>query len=94
MNKRQKKKYTDRVYALVYDVTYESNGQHDIYLGSITAKGKAFRRCWGWMQKNDIFTPLFDDDPVILPDRIYSISLSVTPSGARIASVRTWRKWL
>ena len=26
MNKRQKKKYTDRVYALVYDVTYESNG--------------------------------------------------------------------
>lgn len=42
----------------------------------------------------DIFTPLFDDDPVILPDRTYSISLSVTPSGARMASVRTWRKWL
>ena len=94
MNKRQKKKYTDRVYALVYDVTYESTGHKDIFLGSITAKGKAFRRCWGWMKKNDIFTPLFDDAPVILPDRIYSISLSVTPSGTRIASVRTWRKWL
>lgn len=94
MNKRQKKKYTDRVYALVYDVTYESTGHKDIFLGSITAKGKAFRRCWGWMKKNDIFTPLFDDDPVILLDRIYSISLSVTPSGARMASVRTWRKWL
>ena len=94
MNKRQKKKYTDRVYALVYDVTYESTGRKDIFLGSITAKGKAFRRCWGWMKKNDIFTPLFDDDPVILPDRTYSISLSVTPSGARMASVRAWRKWL
>ena len=94
MNKRQKKKYTDRVYALVYDVTYESTGHKDIFLGSITAKGKAFRRCWGWMKKNDIFTPLFDGDPVILTDRIYSISLSVTPSGARMASVRTWRKWL
>lgn len=94
MNKRQKKKYTDRVYALVYDVTYESTGHKDIFLGSITAKGKAFRRCWGWMKKNDIFTPPFDDDPVILPDRIYSISLSVTPSGARMASVRAWRKWL
>ena len=94
MNKRQKKKYTDRVYALVYDVTYESTGHKDIFLGSITAKGKAFRRCWRWMKKNDIFTPLFDDDPVILPDRIYSISLSVTPSGARMASVLTWRKWL
>ena len=94
MNKRQKKKYTDRVYALVYDVTYESTGHKDIFLGSITAKGKAFRRCWGWMKKNDIFTPLFDDDPVILPDRTYSISLSVTPSGARIASARAWRKWL
>ena len=94
MNKRQKKKYTDRVYALVYDVTYESTGHKDIFLGSITAKGKAFRRCWGWMKKNDILTPLFDDDPVILPDRIYSISLSVTPSGARMASVLTWRKWL
>ena len=94
MNKRQKKKYTDRVYALVYDVTYESTGHKDIFIGSITAKGKAFRRCWGWMKKNDIFTPLFDDDPVILPDRIYSISLSVTPSGARMASVRAWRKWL
>ena len=94
MNKRQKKKYTDRVYALVYDVTYESTGHKDIFLGSIMAKGKAFRRCWGCMKKNDIFTPLFDDDPVILPDRIYSISLSVTPSGARMASVRTWRKWL
>ena len=94
MNKRQKKKYTDRVYALVYDVTYESTGHKDIFLGSITAKGKAFRRCWGWMKKNDIFTPFFDDDPVILPDQTYSISLSVTPSGARIASVRTWRKWL
>ena len=94
MNKRQKKKYTDRVYALVYDVTYESTGHKDIFLGSITAKGKAFRRCWGWMKKNDIFTSLFDDDPVILPDRIYSISLSVTPSGARMASVRAWRKWL
>ena len=46
------------------------------------------------MKKNDIFTPLFDDYPVILPDRVYSISLSVTPSGARMASVRTWRKWL
>ena len=92
MNKRQKKKYTDRVYALVYDVTYESTGHKDIFLDSITAKGKAFRRCWGWMTKNDIFTPLFDDDPVILPDRTYSISLSVTPSGARMASVRTWRK--
>ena len=94
MNKRQKKKYTDRVYALVYDVTYESTGHKDIFLGSITAKGKAFRRCWGWMKKNDIFTPLYDDDPVILPDRTYSISLSVTPSGARMASVRAWRKWL
>ena len=94
MNKRQKKKYTDRVYALVYDVTYESTGHKDIFLGSITAKGKAFRRCWGWMKRNDIFTPLFDDDPVILPDRLYSISLSVTPSGTRMASVRTWRKWL
>lgn len=94
MNKRQKKKYTDRVYALVYDVTYESTGHKDIFLGSIKAKGKAFRRCWGWMKKNDIFTTLFDDDPVILPDRLYSISLSVTPSGARMASVRTWRKWL
>ena len=94
MNKRQKKKYTDRVYALVYDVTYESTGHKDIFLGSITAKGKAFRRCWGWMKKNDIFTPLFDDDPVILPDRTYSISLSVTPSGARMASVQAWRKWL
>lgn len=94
MNKRQKKKYTDRVYALVYDVTYESTGHKDIFLGSIKAKGKAFRRCWGWMKKNDIFTTLFDDDPVILPDRFYSISLSVTPSGARMASVRTWRKWL
>ena len=94
MNKRQKKKYTDRVYALVYDVTYESTGHKDIFLGSIKAKGKAFRRCWGWMKKNDIFTPLFDDDPVILPDRTYSISLSVTPSGARMASVRAWRKWL
>lgn len=94
MNKRQKKKYTDRVYALVYDVTNESTGHKDIFLGSIKAKGKAFRRCWGWMKKNDIFTPLFDDDPVILPDRTYSISLSVTPSGARMASVRTWRKWL
>lgn len=30
MNKRQKKKYTDRVLALVSDVTYESNGQHDV----------------------------------------------------------------
>lgn len=94
MNKRQKKKYTDRVYALVYDVTYESTGHKDIFLGSIKVKGKAFRRCWGWMKKNDIFTTLFDDDPVILPDRLYSISLSVTPSGARMASVRTWRKWL
>ena len=94
MNKRQKKKYTDRVYALVYDVTYESTGHKDIFLGSITAKGTDFRRCWGWREKNDIFTALFDDDPVILPDRIYSISLSVTPSGARMASVRTWRKWL
>ena len=94
MNKRQKKKYTDRVLALVSDVTYESNRQHDIYIGSIVARGKAFRRCWGWMKKNDIFTPLFDDDPVILPDRTYSISLSVTPPGARMASVRAWRKWL
>lgn len=90
MNKRQKKKYTDRVYALVYDVTYESNGQHDIYRGSIVARGKAFHRCWSWMKKNDIFTPLFEDEPILVPVRFYSIGLTVTPTGARMASVRLW----
>ena len=44
MNKRQKKKYDKRVLALVTDATYESTGHKDIFLGSITAKGKAFRR--------------------------------------------------
>lgn len=92
MNKRQKKKYDKRVLALVTDATYESTGYKDIFLGSIKAKGKGFRRCWGWMKKNDIFTPLFDYDPVILPDRFYSISLFVTSSGARMAAVRIWRK--
>lgn len=92
MNTRQKKKYDKCVLALVTEATYESTGHKDIYLGSIKAKGKAFRRCWRWMKKNDIFTPLFDDEPVILPDRFYSISLSVTPSGARMATVLVWRK--
>lgn len=90
MNKRQKKKYTNRVYALVSDVTYESNGQHDFFLGSIVARGKAFRRCWNWMKKNDIFIPLHEDEPILAPDRFYSIELTVTPTGARMASVRSW----
>lgn len=92
MNKRQKKKYTDRVYALVSDVTYESNGQHDVFLGSIVAGDKAFRRCWNWMKKNDIFTPLFEDEPILAPYRYYSIALTVTPSGARMASVCSWER--
>ena len=90
MNKRQKKKYTDRVLALVSDVTYESNRQHDIYIGSIVARGKAFRRCWSWMKKNDIFIPLHEDEPILAPNCFYSIGLTVTPTGARMASVRSW----
>lgn len=90
MNKRQKKKYTDRVYALVYDVKYESNGQHYVFHGSIVAGDKAFRRCWNWMKKNDIFTPLFEDEPILAPNCFYSIGLTVTPTGARMASVRSW----
>lgn len=92
MNKRQKKKYTNRVYALVYDVTYESNGQHDIYRGSIVARGKAFHRCWSWMKKNDIFIPLHEDEPILAPYRCYSIVLTVTPTGARMASVCSWER--
>lgn len=90
MNKRQKKKYTDRVLALVSDVTYESNRQHDIYIGSIVARGKAFRRCWSWMKKNDIFIPLHEDEPILAPNCFYSIGLTVTPTGARMASVHSW----
>ena len=78
MKKRQKKKYTNRVYALVSEVRYNCGEKWHIdrYAGSTRVKGDAFRRCWNWMVKNEIFD-VAEVLPALRPDEYYSIRLDV-----------------
>ena len=87
MNKRIKKKYTDRVFALVESVRHESTDYIEVYHDSITAKGKAFKRCWGWMCRQRIFEPMFEGKPRFNPHRRYCIELTETETGILYACV-------
>ena len=89
MNKRIKKKYTDRVLALVESVRHESTGYTDVYLDSITAKGRAFKRCWGWMCRQRIFEPMFEGKPRFNSNRRYCIELTETETGILYACWRS-----
>ena len=78
MNKRIKKKYTDRVHALVTWVWHESSNTCDVSHGSIVAGGKAFKRCWGWMRQRKIFIPVHKSAPQCQQGNYYSIALTET----------------
>ena len=81
MNKRIKKKYTDRVLALVESVEHESIAYNEVYHDSITAKGRMFKRCSGWMCRQRIFEPMFEGKPRFNPNRRYCIALTETETG-------------
>ena len=81
MHKRIKKKYTDRVLALVESVEHESIAYNEVYHDSITAKGRMFKRCWGWMCRQRIFEPMFEGKPRFNPNRRYCIALTETETG-------------
>ena len=87
MNKRIKKKYTDRVLALVTWVWHESSNTYDVSHGSIVASSKAFKRCWGWMRQRKIFIPVYKSAPQCQQGNYYSIALTETQSGALYARI-------
>lgn len=84
MNKRIKKKYTDRVRALVTWVWHESSNTTDVFPDSIIASGKAFKRCWGWMRRRKIFIPVCESVSQCQQGGYYSIALTETRNGAAL----------
>ena len=89
MNKRIKKKYTDRVLALVESVRHESTDYTEVYHDSITAKGRMFKRCWSWMCRQRIFEPMFEGKLRFNPNRRYCIALTETETGILYACYKS-----
>lgn len=78
MNKRQKKKYTDRVRSLVSEVnilTQEGKWHTDYYPEAIRLNVKMFRRCWNWAVKNDLFLLCEPAIRPLIPGLWYNIIL-------------------
>lgn len=76
MNKRQKKKYTDRVRSLVSEVnvfTQDGKWHTDYYPEAIRLNAKMFSRCWNWIAKNDLFRLGGDSGRNLSPDYWYGI---------------------
>jgi len=78
MNKRQKKKYTDRVRSLVAQVSVFTGGgkcHTDYYPEAIRVNAKMLRRCWKWAAKNDLFRLSVDVPQGLNPKRWYNLTM-------------------
>ena len=93
MNKRQKKKYTDRVCSLVAQVsvfTQDGRCHTDLYPEAIRMNAKMFRRCWNWIVKNDIFSTNGHSPRGLNPYFWYNITI-LHRSGERPCAY--WTQW-
>lgn len=78
MNKRQKKKYTDRVRSLVFEVdifTQDQKWHTDMYPEAIRLNAKMFRRCWNWAARNDLFRLSVESPQDLSPKRWYNLAM-------------------
>lgn len=95
MNKRQKKKYTDRVYALITRVrVLDQDGivHTDVYYEAAPVNARRFRQCWNWIAKNDLFD-LSGELPEYLPECLkYSITLAQRWNERPCAYWTAWRR--
>lgn len=78
MNKRQRKKYTDRVRSLVFEADIFNQDQKwhvDTYPEAIRVNAKMFRRCWKWAAKNDLFRLSVDAPRDLNPKHWYNLTM-------------------
>lgn len=95
MNKRQKKKYNDRVRSLITKVrVLDQDGivHTDVYPEATPVNAERFRQCWNWAAKNNLFD-LSGELPECLPECLkYSITIAHRWNERPCAYWTAWRR--